>query len=190
MNATGKSWEEWIKTIDGFGGAKMSHQEIASKLSQDGLIKSSWWAQSVTVGYEYAKGRRITGETKTAGFAVGVQKTIDKKAQEIWKFLMSKKGQKIWLGETYNFAPLAGYGYRTDSGISGEIRSVKLGEKIRISWKLPHWRSLSTLQIYLMPVGKKTSIRIHHEKLGGPKTRAEMKKHWLEVLNKIEHTLE
>ena len=188
--ATGKSWEQWIRIIDGFGGRKLEHKEIAQKLAEKKLINSSWWRQSVTVAYEYARGRRELGETKNSGFEIGAQKTVNQNARNVWKFLMSKQGQKIWLGDTLNFKPLTGYGYRTSDGISGEIRTVKLGEKIRISWKKPEWRSLTVLQIYLLSSGDKTSIRFHQEKLTGPKMRAEMKEHWQNVLNKIAARIE
>lgn len=62
QKATGHDWAYWIKAIDALGGAKMTHKEIAAKLNGDRLIESGWWAQGVTVGYEYAKGRRTSGD--------------------------------------------------------------------------------------------------------------------------------
>jgi GNAT superfamily N-acetyltransferase len=60
---TGKTWEAWIALLDKEGAGQMSHKEIAALLLDKGYIEkgSEWWAQTVTVGYEYAKGRRVIG---------------------------------------------------------------------------------------------------------------------------------
>jgi len=65
--ATGKSWDDWVKAIDNLGGEKLSHKEIARILYDKGYIKNGWWCQMVTVGYEYAKRRRIVGQTEKSG---------------------------------------------------------------------------------------------------------------------------
>lgn len=183
--ATGKVWADWVKLIDKFGGADMDHKAIAKKLSDDKLIKSGWWCQMITVGYEQITGRRVLGQTATSGFEIGVQKTVAAPAEAVWKFLMSPKGLKIWLGETRDFKPLSGYGFRTDAGISGEIRTVALGQRLRISWKKPEWRTASILQIYLMETKDKTSLRFHQEKLADATEREAMRKQWQAVAEKI-----
>lgn len=183
--ATGKGWDSWIKILDKAKLADSPHKEIAQYLSSKHKVKP-WWSQSITVGYEYAKGRRVKGQTESQGFEIGAQKTIDMTPKATWQLLMSPKGLKVWLGDALNFKPLAGYGYRTADGISGEIRTVTIGQKLRISWKRPHWRTTSVLQLYLVPTGGKTSIRIHQEKLRDADQRTEMKQHWQAVLEKIQ----
>src|SRR5699024_12560503 len=58
--ATGKEWDEWFSLLDEKDAEKLSHKEIADLLLCGGYIEkgNGWWAQSVTVAYEYAKGRR------------------------------------------------------------------------------------------------------------------------------------
>lgn len=187
--ATGKSWEEWIDVIDNFGGAEMSHKEIAAKLLDEDYLESGWWAQSVTVGYEYAKGRRVKGETKDTGFQIGVQKTLPASQQAMWDFLMSPAGWEIWLGEVEGLKIKKGVTYQTKDGITGEIRSVASDEKLRLTWQ-PKGRSApTTLQITLLSpqnAPDKTSVHFHQEKLAGSEEREAMKQHWQEVLGKLE----
>jgi hypothetical protein len=55
--APGKGWSEWFRILDAWGSTKRSHWEIARYLrSRDGV--GGWWAQTVTVGYERARGMR------------------------------------------------------------------------------------------------------------------------------------
>lgn len=184
--ATGKSWDEWIKTIDKAGGKNMDHKQIVAFLNKEFDI-SSWWQQSVTVGYEYARGKRVVGETVDAGFQVGVQKTVKLSQKIIWDQLVSQSGINIWLGDTA-VSLKKGETYRTKQGIAGEIRVVKPIERIRLSWQPKDWKKSSTLQITLScPRNNedKTTVNFHHEKLPDTKTREKMKVHWRNILNDL-----
>jgi hypothetical protein len=77
-------------------------------LSEGGFIGDAggWWAQSVTVGYEHAKGRRVKGETADAGFQVGVQKMLPIDASTLWSLLVSADGLRLWLGDLADAIPL------------------------------------------------------------------------------------
>lgn len=184
--ATGKVWSEWFKILDKAGMKSKEHKEVVQWLHAQELINSAWWCQGVTVEYEFHHGKRKVGETKESGFQVGVQKSFNLSRDKAWKLITSPRGLKVWLGDNGEFKPMAGYGYRTKDGTSGEIRTVDPGKRLRLSWKLPAQRQFSTLQIYLLPVGKGTAIRFHHEKLSGSAERQAMHKHWQEVLDKLE----
>lgn len=196
--ATGKGWDYWIALIDKEGGDKLTHKEIARMLSDKKYIESGWWCQQVTVGYEYAKGRRVLGETADAGFEIGVSKTFEASQKKIWELLTSPEGLKIWLGNTESLALEKGASYETTDGTTGEIRSIAEGTKIRLTVKPQGQEKHSTLQIYVMPNGQygktdpkstKTSVRFHHEKLQSEKERETMKQHWQEVLEQLDKIL-
>ncbi len=186
--ATGKGWDEWIVLLDNAGAESMSHKEIASMLTEDRWLgkDAGWWAQSITVGYEYAKGRRVRGETADAGFQVGVQKTLAMGRSALWHFLMSVEGLRLWLGEVDEAIPMdAGVDYHTNDGTRGQIRTLRENERIRLTWQPSDWSAPSTLQIYFEDKGDKTALRFHHEKLKDAEQREEMKQHWRSVLTSI-----
>lgn len=181
--ATGKNWREWVSLLDKAGCQRMPHKEIAQMLYKEKYIKSGWWCQMVTVGYEYAKGRRVTGQTLATGFEVGIQRTYPLGKENLWKILTSGKGLALWLGSDTKIDLKEGGTFKTKEGISGEFRVVRKGEKLRLTWKLPDWKSFSTLQIYLLPVGaNKTSLRFHQEKLPDEITRKRMRDYWQKKL--------
>jgi uncharacterized protein YndB with AHSA1/START domain len=186
VKATGKNWDEWVKIIDKEGGDKMSHKEIARMLYDKGYVKSGWWCQSVTVGYEYAKGRRSVGETNSQGVEIGVSKTFNVGSEKLWDLVFSNEGLKFWLGGLSDFVLEPEFVFQTSNGTKGEIRTLKKGERIRMSFHPKEFEKPSTLQLYFEKTGEdKTRLGFHQEKLKDIKTREQMKKHWEKVLEEL-----
>ena len=209
--ATGKNWAEWFALLDKAGAKNWPHKQIAQWLRDQygeymlafrqaqghstvlrninlgGSPRATveWWCQGVTVAYEKARGLRVLGETKDSGFEIGVQKTLELSPEEAWKFITSPQGLKIWLGEGVELKFEPGETYATKDGTIGQIRTIHEGERLRLTWQPKNWAKPSTLQIYFMPTGSKTSLRFHQEKLADAKTRAQMKQHWQKVLEKL-----
>jgi len=169
--ATGKTWDEWVDFLDSKGMAGKTHKEMALWLMEERLIESGWWAQSVTLGYEFAKGRRVVGKTLDSGFQIGVQRMIPAPKEKIWSFLQSPMGKRLW----------------TEDAMV-EMRSLVEGEKMRMRWQ-PDGRSTpTTLQISLYcprNTTEKTQVRIHHEKLGSSNEREKMRGKWKKVLDEL-----
>lgn len=188
--ATGRDRKAWFAFLDKAGAKKLTHKEIARKVAGwlalrqarakamskvDGSPRASagWWSQMVAVEYERARGLRELGETKAAGFEVGVSKTIAAPRAAVWKFMMSPAGKKIWMG-----------------GAKTEVRTQKPGEKMRLSFQPKGRQTPSTLQLYVLPSGKnKTSVHFHEEKLPDSKSREVMRAHWKAVAAKIDANL-
>lgn len=57
QEATGKSWQQWFVLLDGWGARRKGHSESARHLRQT-YKTGSWWAQAVTIRYEYERGLR------------------------------------------------------------------------------------------------------------------------------------
>lgn len=75
--ATGQTWDDWLRFMDGIDAANLSHHEIATHVlyALDGKIDSpAWWAQSVTVAYEQHIGRRLPGQRPDGTFQMSVSK--------------------------------------------------------------------------------------------------------------------
>lgn len=184
--ATGKTWKQWVQTLNKLGAKTMPHKEIVILLKEKNLIQSSWWRQEVTVQYEKMTGRRVLGETKDAGFQIGVQKSMDISAAKAWKLLTSSDGLKIWLGTIPKLTLKKGSTYATKEGTTGEIRSIEKNKRLRLTYQPKNFKKPSTLQIYLLETNKKCSVRFHQEKLPSKTMRATMKTHWQGVLKKLQ----
>ncbi len=190
--ATGKPWEEWNALLDKAGAQEWDHKQIVAYLNERFSSEvSAWWQQSVTVNYEKARGKRVLGETKDAGYQIGVQTRLPVPADALWSFLFSQKGLSLWLNVSHALRPEPKCDYTTEDGIRGQIRTVDPGKKIRLTWQRADWPEPTTLQLYIFPASDTaTSLRFHHEKLASQATRQEMKAHWQQVLTALEAAIE
>ena len=183
--ATAKTWDEWLEIIDAAGGTDLTHKEIVAYLKANHDL-TPWWQQMITVGYEQARGKRVEGETADAGFEIGVQKTLPLPAAKVWEFMTSKPGLKLWLGEVQGLRWRKGETYQTSEGTTGEVRVVRPGERIRVTWKPEHWKKPSTVQVtFVASAENKTSVRFHQENLPDGAAREEMRGRWKRSLEEI-----
>ncbi|MCC7209327.1 MAG: SRPBCC domain-containing protein [Anaerolineae bacterium] len=82
-----------------------------------------------------------------------------------------------------------GQQYRTADGVEGEVRVVNPGVNIRVTWKLPEWAILSTVQVRTIPSGKDTTISFRQEKLAGAAELEVMLIHWHKALQALEELM-
>lgn len=128
------------------------------------------------------------GQTKDVGFQFGLRKTFPISQEEMWEFLFSKNGLRIWLGELKTEFELKKH-YETESGITGFVRIFNPYSHIRINWKKKDWNNLSTVQIRVISNKEKSTFVIHQEKLLDSGQREEMKEYWNVIMNNVFHEI-
>ncbi|MCW3105464.1 MAG: ATPase [Bacteroidetes bacterium] len=129
--------------------------------------------------------KKITGQTKSAGFQIGVRKTFNVSAGSAWDFLFSGKGLSTWLGNIDPEGFELNKPYKTKEGIEGKVNVFKPYSHIRLSWKPKSWTNISALQIRVIEAKDKATISFHQDKLLDSRQREEMKTHWDRVIMKI-----
>ena len=92
---TGERWETWFARLDAWGAAAQSHAAIARHLT-DAYGVGGWWAQSITVGYERARGRRRRHQ-HADGFAISASKTIAAPESAVFAALIDPATRDRWL---------------------------------------------------------------------------------------------
>lgn len=180
--ATGRSWDEWQALLDARGAAELPHGRIVALLA-DGLIESSWWRQTVAVGYARRKGTRAVGESSSVGFQIGVRRTLPLAPEEAWRLLTSPEGVRAWLGDTHNLAWQKGAAYTAADGASGQVRVVKPDSHLRITRLQPGWGRASTIQVRVMPAAAGTTLSFHEEHLPDGVAREARRCHYDAVLD-------
>ncbi len=129
---------------------------------------------------------RMVGQTKSAGFQVGVRRTLPISQERAWEIVTSEDGLKLWLGDSAGISLQPGKNYVTNTG-EGQIRIVKPLQQLRLTWKREGWIKASTIQIRIIPKeSAKTTISFHQENLSDQYVREEMKQYWERVLKRIE----
>ncbi|MDR6908040.1 hypothetical protein J2X63_003748 [Agromyces sp. 3263] len=74
--ATGRDRDEWFALLDGAGAVAWAHPAIAGWLTAEQQV-DPWWAQSLTVAYEQARGIRRPGQRQDGTFEASVTRTVD-----------------------------------------------------------------------------------------------------------------
>ncbi len=135
--------------------------------------------------------QKPVGLTASVGYQIGVRRTIPVQTKHAWDFFFSPEGLSIWLGDIQHIPLQKGQSFQIKDGCSGELRVVKPGGHVRMTWKRADWEEPpSTLQVrFLTPSSDKTTISFHQEKLANASTREEMKEHWEQALAKIDAAL-
>ncbi|RMG64859.1 MAG: SRPBCC domain-containing protein [Bacteroidetes bacterium] len=124
------------------------------------------------------------GQTQSAGFQIGVRRTVAAEAGAVWDFLLSGEGLRIWLGDVETDFTLQ-MPFSTREGITGQLRVLKPYSHLRMAWKKPDWEMPSTLQIRVIGKPGKTTLSFHQEKLANAEQRADMKTYWTQVLQSL-----
>jgi uncharacterized protein YndB with AHSA1/START domain len=125
------------------------------------------------------------GQTKDAGWEVGVRRTLPISADRAWELIATPPGLDAWLCIDPALRFEKGLRYRTVNGTHGEIRSAEEGRLIRLTWQLPDMAHSSTLQVRVIPARSGTTIAFHHERLADAQMREAMRIRWRDALDTL-----
>jgi hypothetical protein len=166
--ATGSGWQQWFTRLDEWGAAARSHTEMARWLAAEQGV-SSWWAQSITVAYEQARGLRAPGQ-QANGWSVGASKTIPVPVERLFAAFNDEALRERWL-------PAA----------QMRLRTATAPKSARYDWEDGSTR----LAITFSPMTQaKSNVAIQHERLPDAETAEEMKTWWRQRVSDLKRLLE
>jgi uncharacterized protein YndB with AHSA1/START domain len=108
---------------------------------------------------------------------------------DVWRFLLSEEGLALWLGEGIALPLEKGQTYETAGGTTGEIRSLRPHDRVRLTWKPRSRQKDATVQIALTATRSGTTIRFHTERLDNAEEREQMRRHWVAIADEVEGNL-
>jgi Domain of unknown function (DUF4287) len=168
IRGTGKPLGEWLPLLDGWGATERKHAEIARWLVAEHGVPG-WWAQSVTVAYERARGIRTLHQDPT-GFSISVSKTISASPERVSEALTDDSLRAAWLPD----API-------------RLRRSNPGRSARFDWDEPK----SLVGVMLFAKGEaKTQVGLAHEKLPDADAADRLKRMWRGRLADLKALLE
>ncbi|RKH30395.1 hypothetical protein D7V77_02825 [Corallococcus sp. CA041A] len=135
-----------------------------------------------------AKKPAAAKKSPAKGFQVGVVRTLPMTAPALWKWLTT--GADAWLGAGATLKPKAGTPYsvpkrRGAPSVSGEVRSVISGRRLRMTWQPEGWTKPATLQFTVTPKTKGASLLVQMENLPDAETREAMRERWSDILARV-----
>lgn len=125
------------------------------------------------------------GLTKDAGWQVGVSRTLPHGPDDVWAALLSPAGLALWLGPGATLGEARGDRWSATDGAAGEVRSLRPGDRVRVTWRPPGRAGDTTVQVVLRAAASGTSVRFHQERLANAAEREAMRAHWSAVADRL-----
>ena len=164
--ATGHGWNYWLRVLDKAGAAKLPHPEIVKLLSKSLGVRSPWWLQMITVGYEQARGLRKPNQ-RSQGFVASVSRTVAVPIHALYAaWQEGKRGD--WLPD----------------GI--EVRRATKNKSMKITW--PDGSGIDVN--FYDKGGNKAVVAIEQAQLADSGAVATVKNLWGSTLDRLKATLE
>lgn len=153
---SGRTWKEWVSTLDAHDAGEMAHRDIALLVS--GTYKvPDWWTQMVTVGYERIKGLRARGQRRDGSYEASKSRTFAVPVETLFDAWANASTRRRWLDE-------AGVKVRTATA----PKSMRLG-----------WPDGTIVAVGFESKGKtKSVVAVQHTKLPDSDAAGRFKQYW------------
>lgn len=187
VRATGKTSAEWYVLFDENHGHLWSHAERIGFVRRHG-VEAGWWQQVITVNYERARGLRLLGETKGAGFEFGISRTFPVTPEKAWQRLTQGIGLEAWAGDGTEVEMRKG-AHQDRKGKRIEVRGYTPDVRVRLAITEPGVPQ-RTIQMSVVPSASgKASVRFHEENLPGIAARKRAERKWNDIMDEVESIL-
>ncbi len=167
---TGCSWERWVYALDKLGAEQMSHREIA-RLVREKYKITSWWSQSVTVGYERIKGLRARGQGRDGSYSVSKSRTFTVPVETLFAAWNDGRLRRRWL-----------------NGATARVRTATAPKSLRLDWANDADRGIIAVGFTAKGRGK-SAVALEHARLPDRETVARLKQYWSERLAALAESL-
>ena len=168
VEATGRGWQAWFEILDGWNATSHNHTEIARWLREDQGV-DGWYSQSLTVGYEQARGLRAPGQRKD-GFVAGASRTVAVPVERLFEAFTDEALRARWL-----------------PGADLRVRTATAPRTARYDWEDGSTRVIVGFEA---AGDAKSRVALSHEWLPDADAAEEMKSWWRERLSELKAQLE
>lgn len=151
---TGRTWKQWVAVLDAIDATAMPHREIARHLHDEYELES-WWAQTVTVGYERIRGLRERGQRRGGDYRMSKTRTFAVPVETLYRAFATARARAKWLGEE-----------RPVVNRATPHKSVRMA-----------WPDGTRVEVTFVAKGDRSQAAVEHGKLPS-KAEAERLKHW------------
>jgi hypothetical protein len=166
--ATGKRWDAWFSILDRWGARQRKHGETVRFLMDSHQVPG-WWAQSITMWYERARGMRLKHQ-QADGFTIYASKTIAVSAEILFDAFVNSRSRRKWL---------------TDGTM--RLRTSQPGRTARFDWESGSTRVSVSFE---EKGAAKTTVAVAHERLADPDEAETAKASWRARLADLKSFLE
>lgn len=161
---TGRGWREWLRILDAWGAKERKHGDVVSHLVDEYGVPG-WWAQTITIGYERARGLRAKHQTLSGSFQVSTSKTFSISVGKLFKAFAEAPQRNRWL----------------ERGTL-KVRTTLKNRTIRFDFRDGASRVVA---FFDAKDRNRTTVTVQHEKLPDAGAVEEMRAVWKERLTRL-----
>jgi hypothetical protein len=165
---TGKGWDQWFAILDRWGARHRKHPEIARFLMEERGVPG-WYAQSITVGYERARGMRLKHQ-QPSGFSVSASPPTAIPVEDLYEAVVDDARRRRWL---------------PDGTLT--LRTAQPGRTARFDWEEGPSRVMASFEA---KGPAKSTVHVEHSRLPDADDAETMKAMWRERLAELKGLLE
>ncbi|GGR97802.1 hypothetical protein GCM10010169_47940 [Micromonospora fulviviridis] len=166
---TGHDWDEWFARLDAWGAVDRTHAEMARWLVTAHEVPG-WWAQTITVGYEQARGLRAPGQRRGSGFEATGSRTVAVPVAVLFAAFADEAVRRRWLPD-----------------VAVSVRTATAPRSFRADWA----GGPSRIAVGFTPVNEtKARVAVQHEKLADAAEADRLKAYWRDRLAALKQLLE
>jgi uncharacterized protein YndB with AHSA1/START domain len=185
--ATGQVWKEWYRFLDDAGGPDAGRRAITDRLMKDHGLEA-WWAQTIAVEYERAKALHEK-DGRPKGYSICVTKTIATTPERVFDAFGDPDVMQTWFGDaTADFTE--GGSFSTRDGNRGKYTKITRPKTLRFVWDDDDPAAASTVELKLMPNGKKVGLVLNHERIQTRPHADGLRAAWVAAIDKLKQVLE
>ena len=160
---TGCAWDRWVWALDRVQGGRMAPSLDRRPRAREVRL-SSWWAQTVTVGYERIKGLRAIGQRRDGGYEANKSRTFTLPLARLYRAVSEGRARERWL---------------PDADL--EVTSSTREKYLRARW--PDGTSVQ-FGFYAKGTGR-SMLQVQHGRLPDQAAAARLKAFWAERLEAL-----
>lgn len=185
---TGKDLAAWFAELDAAGGRELGRRDRTQWLLER-LDKDAWWATTIAVEYERARGQ-VEKDGRTTGYAICSTKTVAASLPSVFDAFGKSEHLARWLGAgaRANFVD----GGELDCGDGDQARFVRIrpNKDLRLSWE-GRVAPGSSVEVLFADKGKgKTGITLNHTRIDSRADADLLRAAWGEALDALKQALE
>ena len=166
--STGRDRADWFGLLDAWDATGRRHSEIVQWLMREHAV-TSWWAQTLTVEYERARGLRKPGGGRDGRYTISVTRTVAAPVARLFAAFTDPVARKQWLDDD----PL-------------RERTSQPGRSARFDYRHDGTRVVVGFE----DKGGRSRVAVVHERLTNPAAAATAKVYWQERLTALKTMLE
>lgn len=184
--ATGKTFGEWFAAIEEKGPALGRREIITWIYDLTGRGKDVWWATTIWVEFEAARGIVNKKDGLAEGYNICATKSVKASAEAVYD-AFAKEGLNAFLGSN---AAVEGGAYTDDGGNEGTWARLRTGKDVRITWKTNGVDTPSLVDASFKEAAGKTAITVTHSRIQTRDEADGLRTAWGEALAKLKTQLE